>query len=70
MSKEALKGPQGPAPKSAEEFEKDMKRSSGSKDRPSTESAGAESKESEKQGAMSKMKERLGKVAHSKHGGK
>lgn len=76
VSKEALKGPQGPAPHTADEFEKEGK--GGNKDAHTVESkgeSGTSSKGSEKssgsngkQGAMSKMKEGLKKVAHPRHG--
>ncbi|KAJ5527312.1 Solid-state culture expressed protein (Aos23) [Penicillium frequentans] len=77
-SEEALKGPQGPAPKPAEQFEKEEKnkqkkpaesRSSGDSD-PSSKSSDKASNGSgdKKHGAMAKVKETLNKVAHPRHG--
>ncbi|KAJ5656295.1 hypothetical protein N7507_008245 [Penicillium longicatenatum] len=82
ISEEALKGPQGPAPKPAEQFEKEEKikqkkpaesRSSGDSD-PSSKSHNSNDKASngsgsdKKHGAMAKVKETLNKVAHPRHG--
>lgn len=72
VSKEALQGPQGPAPKTAEEFEKDSKRKKDQKPPSDDASKGSEktdtSSGSGKSSHMSKMKETLNKVAHPRHG--
>ncbi|KAJ6005958.1 hypothetical protein N7451_003902 [Penicillium sp. IBT 35674x] len=79
VSEEALKGPQGPAPKPAEQFEKEeknkAKKPAGS--RSSEDSAPSSSNSNDKasngsgdkkHGAMAKVKETLNKVAHPRHG--
>ncbi|KAJ5993409.1 hypothetical protein N7451_009133 [Penicillium sp. IBT 35674x] len=73
VSRETLKGPQGPAPHPAADFEKE-----GRKETKNEQPAGSKSEDSkngggfsgsnEKQGVMSKMKEGLTKVAHPHHG--
>ncbi|KAJ6069484.1 hypothetical protein N7499_011371 [Penicillium canescens] len=68
VSREALKGPQGQAPRTAEEFEKERKAgkaADGSRSGDSTEAKGSEN--SGKQSTMEKIKERL---AHPLHGKK
>ncbi|KAJ6083734.1 hypothetical protein N7467_007869 [Penicillium canescens] len=68
VSREALKGPQGQAPHTAEEFEKERKTgkaAGGSHSGDSTEAKGSENRG--KQSTMEKIKERL---AHPLHGKK
>jgi hypothetical protein len=80
VSKEALKGPQGPAPVSAEEFEKEAKgvkparKEGGAAENGSSKSMdkGAHGHENGngngKHSPLHKMKEKLSKVVHPGHG--
>jgi hypothetical protein len=76
VSEEALKGPQGPAPVPAEEFEKEAKGlKSAKKEGGSVENGLSKSADKSSQGSgngkhspLHKMKEKLSKVAHPRHG--
>ncbi|CEJ58666.1 hypothetical protein PMG11_07316 [Penicillium brasilianum] len=80
VSEEALKGPQGPVPAHAEDFEKEAKgikpakKEGGSGENDSSKSTDKSSQGSEKgngngkQSPLHKMKEKLSKVAHPRHG--
>lgn len=80
VSEEALKGPQGPVPAHAEDFEKEAKgikptkKEGGSVENDSSKSTDKSSQGSEKgngngkQSPLHKMKEKLSKVAHPRHG--
>ncbi|KAJ5893440.1 hypothetical protein N7495_005131 [Penicillium taxi] len=86
VSTEALKGPQGPAPHSAEEFKKKpvrdprpVTKSNTVTSNGSDSSKGSEKSQgrgdgnengNEKHGAMAKMKERLSKATHTRHSSK
>ncbi|KAJ5832586.1 hypothetical protein N7474_000897 [Penicillium riverlandense] len=72
VSEEALKGPQGPAPHSASEFEKEMDGKAPSDTGIASKTSGtSEGKENgQKHGTMSRMKERLNKVTHLHHSSK
>jgi hypothetical protein len=80
VSEEALKGPQGPVPSHAEDFEKEAKgikpakKDGGSVENDSSKSTDKSSQGSDKgngngkQSPLHKMKEKLSKVAHPRHG--
>lgn len=76
VSEEALKGPQGPPPVPAEEFEEEAKgMKSAKKENGPVENGSSKSPDKSSQGSgngkhspLHKMKEKLSKVAHPRHG--
>lgn len=74
VSDEALKGPQGPAPVPAEEFEQEAKgmkpaaKDVGAVESRSSKSSQGSEKGNGKHNPLHKMKEKLSKVVHPHHG--